>query len=544
MTVSACAVKCKLINDKECCWSGCLLKLNNKICAVTTIASVAFMLPCKFLNFALAQRFRNLSSFLLDVSICVQHDVKSEALVSYCGTPVAAWKSYRLANSLREVKFSSDLLANENQSVLADNPRCCSAHEDDGLLSWFVLFEVDNWGNHEVIIPKINEINQGMTIWTYSFPFGDTENAVFYNCASKGIVSNIINRTFLLIDACCLPGSQGAGVFTTNSNLIGIIICPLELKTGQLAGLTVVCAWSEVQKSLAEQTSANKSIGFSALVSNVLRKNDDFTNASCQAEVVCLRHSWGWGSGVVVAIDTSCSSSKFYVVTCRHVVAPARNELVQTDLFCGSKFYTSLSGKVLYTTAKDTWLDFAVLEVPCSNVLAVKLYDKMKPCLVKNGSISLLKHEANYNIGTSVFAKGHCLFGNGATMPTVTKGIISNVIYVQRYKNLIGHNPILLHSNCTILNGASGGGLFCSSRWYFYGLIVNNVKQLFNDDQHVLYQKINFILPASVFMPSVGSYILRKKDFSVLNILTADDQLKKQWFLEQDQSSSFTTSKL
>jgi len=540
MALSSCAVKCHLVNDKDCCWSGCIVKLNNQVCVVTTIAPITVLLPCKQLNFAVAKRFDNISSFLLDVSIFVKHSVKSETLTKYSGSPVIVWKSYKLASSLREVKFSSDLLANKNQSNLPNVPTCCSTHEDDDLLSWFILFSLDNWTIFDLPKPRPCKISQGMIIWAHSFPFGDINNTAFHNCASKGIISNIINDVFVVVDACILPGSQGAGIYASNSNLIGIVICPLELKTGQLAGLTVVCSWTEVKKALTEQASAFKTPGTSRLVLNIFEADlvGDFCNS---VEVACLSHSQGWGSGVVVAINASHHSSKCYIATCRHVVEPAKSKTIQARLFCGYKYAIKLSAKVVYSSPKGSWLDFALLEVPCDFEVASKLNGQMKNCTFEKDSQRFLKYAKVYKIGSSVFAKGHCLFESGVNAPTVTNGIISNILYAKRHEN---QNPVMVHSNCTILDGASGGGLFSNIDWCFYGLVVNNVKQLCDNDKHVLFQKINFVLPASIFMPSVMSYVLKNTRFSTFDKLSSDEILQKQWLLEHDQSASFTNSKL
>ena len=544
MAESACAVKCYLTNDKECCWSGCLLKLNNQASVVTTLAHIAFTLPCKQLRFAAARRFGTISSFLLNVDIYVKHKAKSEKVKKYSGTTIAVWKSYKLASSLREVKFTSDLLANENQSNFPDAPNCCSAHRDDSLLSWFILFSIENWGDHDVFVPHPYQISQGMTVWTYSYPFGDIDHAAFHNCASKGIISNIINDALLVVDASTLPGSHGAGVYTSNSKLIGIVICPLELKTGQMTGLTVVCCWKEVKKALMDQTNFFKSpVGGSRLISNIRSEINGLNGFCFSVEVVCLRHSRGWGSGVIVAVDASKKGSKFYIATCRHVVEPAKTNIIQTRLFCGSKYAVKLSSKVVYCSPKISWLDFALLEATCAHEITYKLNERLKHTTFEKDSLRFLKYASAYDIGTSVFAKGHCLFDSGSISPTVTSGIISNVLYAKRLVSMLGQGPVLIHSNCTVLDGASGGGIFSNDNWCFYGLVVNNVKELYDDDKHVLYQKINFVLPASVFMPSVISYILRTLPFSVLDRVATDEELKTQWLLQHNQSC-FAKSKL
>ena len=527
--VNACLIKAKLINDKECTWNGCLFEHDNKACVITTAVSIAMLLPCKHLKLIVSKRFKNLSSYVLDVQIGIKPEARSEKLVLFNAIIMAAWKSYKFARTLRQVKFSSEFIAGQNQSQFSDSSFCCYLHQDDDLLSWFVMLDVENF---KISFPWLSvnaetTLHQGMEVCSFSYPFGDDYHPSFHNCISKGIISNQINDNFLLIDACCLPGSHGAVVVTSENEMVGFVICPLELKNGQLTGMTIVCSWKEVYGSYLEQHCFEKLAGNSVLSVNKLGDNH-----SKGVEVVCLQHGRGWGSGVAVGINKDLHRSSLFVATCCHVVAPAANRRLQATLFCGTKNQVILEAKVIYSTVKDSWLDFALLEIPCKASIASKLIGQMQDCLVEKGTLSYLRYPSKYTAGTALFAKGHCLFENSCMLPTITNGVLSQALYAERYADVLNHSPVLLHTNCIVLDGASGGGVFSGDQQCFYGLIVNNVKQLFDDQKHVLYPKINFVLPSGVFMPFVVSFLLKNSSFAVLDDLALDKQLKQHWLLQ------------
>ena len=558
MELQTCAVKCKIINDKECFWNGCIFQKKNKQFMISTIGPILMMIPCKNLVQVVKENGRNLPNFLLDLLIGIQPDAATQKRKKYRSQFIFAWRSYRFAANLEKIQFSSALLSSDTSSKEFKNMTCCDLHSDDSILSWFGLFSInfpkigvsklsfcnELFGLFSINFPKIgaskspfcNELKPGLDIWTSSYPFAHFEHPAFSNCISKGIVSNVIGDCLLLIDACCLPGSHGAGVYLENSALAGIIICPIEVKNRQLAGITVVCSLKEVLQSLMEQHHAARNIFDSTLFVNPTVKCQ--SDRRYAVEVVYLRHGTGWGSGVVAAMDKTPNYQRILIATCRHVVAPARNKLAQANFFCGSEEQLSIPARIVYTSPENSWFDFALLEVHCGEKFMSKLCDQMDHYLHDLEYVSIINYARKCYQGLPIFAKGHCIFGTGDVAPTVTKGVVSSVVFAQN------DLPVLLHSNCTVLPGASGGGLF-STEMCFYGLIVNNIKQCFEDEKHVLYPKVNFALPAAAFMSAVVSYAFGNSNFDQLDELAKDDCIQSQWNVQSENcSGKFVSSKL
>ena len=524
-------IKCKLINDKNCTWNCCMIQNGSQRYVVTTIAMILLSLPCKNLKNTFSKNLRDLSSLLLDVTVWIQ---SSNNKISAEFT--TAWQSKRFNQIIKKVRFSSEMLSNDNGKNSNEAMACCDLHNNDELLSWFGVFSVENFNlSHWTLPNSFVNLYQGMTVWTNSFPFGDSNYEAFYNCISKGILCNIIDDVFLLIDACCLPGSQGAWVYGKNFKPLGVVIWPLELKTGQLAGMSIVCSWKEVFSSFMIQSTPLRL----TLVNKIALEKSKIDASSKEIEVVSLRHSNGWGSGVVVMLDEL--SKKIYIATCRHVVEPANNQVLCANFFCGTRMHRTTYAKVVYSSMKKSWLDFALLEVNCDCTLFSDVLQKMQNFCIKSDQIYILNYARNYQRGKSIISKGYCLFDSTAITPTITKGILSSMVFAKNNALVPKNSPILLHSNCTVLDGISGGGIFSAHDWVFYGLVVNNIKEHFDDQKCILYQNINFVLPAAVFMPTVLSYRTNKSDFSVLNRMSFDVGFQKAWLVP---THSFCVSKL
>nr|XP_018667509.1 peroxisomal leader peptide-processing protease-like [Ciona intestinalis] len=387
-----------------------------------------------------------------------------------------------------------------------------------------------------------------MEVTTTSFPFGAETLGTFGGCVSTGIICNVVEDQLMIIDARVLPGSEGGAVISVNQDVVGIIVSPLVLKTGQLSGLSLVCEINEVLKSFRDVCYKNTLNSGVQFFHKTLSKGElcaeEKSGKINSAGVVVLENNKGWGSGVVVAINYKLKdNASIIIATCRHVVQPVADWGVRVQ-FCSGKNQVKRNGTIIYKS-KVSWLDFALVKVDCDVTFSQRLIQDISNFIKISHTCFVLKYETNYFKGVDVYATGHCLLEHHKNGPTITHGILSNVLYLPQNAFNTFSKAVMLQTTCIVHDGASGGAVFSKLDNKLLGLIVNNVKEVFTEERFTLYPDVNFILPAVLFMPLLCKYLLGKMNvFENLDILSESKEIQNVWFLGNSDENQKIASKL
>ncbi|XP_018667509.2 peroxisomal leader peptide-processing protease-like [Ciona intestinalis] len=459
--------------------------------------------------------------------------------------PLLAWNASKFEEVLDRILASANV-----PYAGKDDITCCTVHKDNTFLSWFLLLEVKH--TNLVAQPKykfgrsLRSVYQGMEVSTTSFPFGAETLGTFGGCVSTGIICNVVEDKLMIIDARVLPGSEGGAVISLNEEFIGIIVSPLVLKTGQLSGLSLVCEINEVLNSFQDVCNKNTVNSGVQFFHKTLGKRElclEEKSGKINSGVVVLENNKGWGSGVVVAITYHNDNASIVIATCRHVVQPVADWGVRVQFYSG-KNQVKRNGTVIYKS-KVSWLDFALVKVDCDVTFSKHLIQDMNNLIKISDKCFVLKYETNYSKGVDVYATGHCLLEHHKNGPTITHGVLSNVLYLPQNAFNTFSKAVMLQTTCIVHDGASGGAVFSKLDNKLLGLIVNNVKEVFTEDRFTLYPDVNFILPAVLFMPLLCKYLLGKMNaFEYLDDLSESKEIQNVWFLGNSDENQKIASKL
>ena len=154
---------------------------------------------------------------------------KNPDLSSHVGSVVSVFKLDRFENVLKQltpqsdwkfIDMSDDDKSNNNMSLKEKHDAEVIALR---LLPYCILIKVDNWvpykSNLSVRSPMHCHI--GETAEICATPFGNLFPNVLVNSHSRGVISNLAgkNRSLILTDARCIPGSEGGPLYTfVNTN--------------------------------------------------------------------------------------------------------------------------------------------------------------------------------------------------------------------------------------------------------------------------------------------------------------------------------------
>lgn len=89
------------------------------------------------------------------------------------------------------------------------------------LLPTFVLLRIDDWRNDiekDLRISPFQLIKEGLEVYSVATPFANLSPGVFLNSVSRGIICKVTgkNKSILLTDARCVPGTEGGPLFNRN----------------------------------------------------------------------------------------------------------------------------------------------------------------------------------------------------------------------------------------------------------------------------------------------------------------------------------------
>ena len=512
-------------------WSGIIVGKCNEYYVLTQFSPFT-----KFMSCEMATGFQNKASHaFINPDEVMANCTVSNGYFTHQVMPVFAWKSMKFCESVKKLLSSMNLVGEKNDTY---EKKCCDAHYSLDFLAWFLIFHVQETETlhmpASITLHHALEVHQGMTVWCNSYPFGHTASVIFRGCISRGIVCNHINDVILLTDACCLPGSEGGVLCTADGLMVGMVVTPLVLKSGELTGLSIACSASELKASLlkSEVMPNGTYTLFKSCNLDLLTENCPSQNPYAGENVVVLRHMKGWGSGVVVAINVRSKCSDVYVATCSHVVTATKRSSLFVKM---SNDYTHgqfIKAKILYISKKE-WFDFALIKIVVNRKTATNILLHLQGCLQQiKDDIHVAKYVESYEKGSNVLAVGHCLFENLDIPPTATCGVLSNVAFAEGESQV---NAVLLYSSCIVHDGCSGGALILDAyKPSLLGLIVNNVKETQSGSQQILYPQISFGLPAALFMPSIVDYLCNSHmgAFDALDNIACTKQYADLWKMD------------
>ncbi|XP_026569323.1 peroxisomal leader peptide-processing protease [Pseudonaja textilis] len=360
-----------------------------------------------------------------------------------------------------------------------------SEHEDWRALHWFALLRIlepaDSLGASWVSCVPAGSLKKGDTVFTCGSPFGSLCPEIFMNTLSKGIVSNLAgaSNALVLIDARCLPGTEGGSVFVLSgmgAHLVGIIVAPLCWKSTEWVGLTLVCAVDSILESVAGVLSGSR--GFlkpSLLPTELVTKSPaavvlrNGLDRHLLDAVVLVECGPTWGSGVMM--------NSRLLLTCRHVVGGASN--VRIRFLTSPNRDSVVKGNVVFATKDSSPYDVALVEL-------------------EEGLSTLpdLPLASTFHPGEDVSIVSFGVFGQ-ACGPSVTSGILSAVITVE-------DKPVMLQATSAVHGGSSGGALFGTHSGKLLGIVASNTR---DNSAGVTYPHLNFSIPVTVLRSAILEYI-------------------------------------
>ncbi|XP_068927549.1 peroxisomal leader peptide-processing protease [Petaurus breviceps papuanus] len=396
--------------------------------------------------------------------------------------------------------------AAEQWRFAGGGPESPEAEADEGpllaALGWFALLSVEGRAEAprglRLSVAAAASLPKGAPLLACGSPFGAFCPDIFLNSLSRGVLSNAAGP-LLLTDARCLPGTEGAGVFSADGALVALVVAPLCWRAREWVGLSLLCAADALLRAAAHAMGQLGRPADARLLAELLPTDGGEVaaplpepGAACLAAVL-IECGSVWGSGVALAPRL--------VLTCRHV-APreAKRVLVRPTAPKSSPVW----GKVVFATQDTSPYDVAV----------VKLEENLK-------GIPFPVLASHFHEGEDVQVVGFGAFGQTCG-PSVTSGILSAVVEV-------GDVPVMLQTTCAVHGGSSGGPLFTSSG-ELLGIVTSNTR---DNSTGATYPHLNFSIPITVLEPALDQY-RRTGDLHHLKELDwPGEQVRVVWRLQR-----------
>lgn len=445
------------------------------------------------------------------------------------GRLLGVWSCYNLAESLTNIfkggdgwSFQGDLQDGEESdtcgsegSRLGVSKTKRESHYDDiTWLSSFALVKADEVMCGESSSPMFGilpttGLYPGSPVAVFGTPFGSLCPSALVNSYTGGVVTNVTGKrnAVILTDARCLPGTEGAAVFSEpqqnrKPQVIGLVVAPMCFKTNQWVGLSVACSISEILQSMYAQLHYTKDY------LNQIRFQEGSAGHTLDCHnfldsVRLVKVGSSWGSGVIVG------SKHKLLLTCRHVVRDAITNNRSVSVRVDRKNNSWCRAKVIFATSLESMIDFAVIQL-------TNHYDHLGPLIE-------IPIAANTYEGEPLFAVGFPLFGPETCLgASVTSGHVSKVI---RYKG----QAVMLQTSCGVHPGSSGGALVSQTTGKLVGIMANNCR---DDTNKVTIPHLNFSIPASIFLKPLRRY-LHTNDVQYLKVMNIHDKaVESLWKLQ------------
>ena len=225
------------------------------------------------------------------------------------------------------------------------------------------------------------------------------------------------------------------------------------------------------------------------------------------SSVVLVEAERSWGSGIII------DAAEGLVMTCSHVIRRTNEQFVcpsksnsgtnasnsvsvtpKVKIRTGSSDFAWYDARILFATKPEFPLDFALLKVE-NKTNAQKLSREMSNQdadsnpYMPNVSKSRIHESFAPTKGEPVIVVGHAMFGgNLALGPSVTLGVLSNVVHVE------GHT-VMLQTSSAVHCGASGGAVVSAQTGELLGLVTCNTKDA---SSSASFPHINFAIPVNL----------------------------------------------
>ncbi|KAG9439202.1 hypothetical protein H6P81_019367 [Aristolochia fimbriata] len=374
-------------------------------------------------------------------------------------------------------------------------------------------------------LPQINvssPAKRGDLLLVMGSPFGILSPVHFFNSVSAGAVANCCpfgssDSAVLMADVRCLPGMEGAPVFSRHASLVGILTWPIRQRASGaeiqlvITWCAIVDAWRTHLQKDPLKTQVNLNHPPSAL---------KFERALPSIVLVTVGES-AWASGIIL-------NKSGLILTNAHLLEPWR---FSKTLSGGDEFKFPLSipleNRIDYNEGKDKHTRFPIdLGYRGYKRIRVRL-DHVEPpswcnaraVYVSKGplDVALLQLEnvpvevlpINTELGcplpgSNVHVIGHGLFGPRADLrPSVSSGVVAKVVAIKRPVNHYeldsttkGEFPVMLETTAAVHPGVSGGAVV-DSDGHLVGLVTSNARH----GGGTLIPHLNFSIPCASLQP-------------------------------------------
>jgi len=357
---------------------------------------------------------------------------------------------------------------------------------------------------------RVTAQHRGQPLRVIASAFGLVSPAVFRNCVTKGILSNVVGKddALLLTDARCLAGSEGAMVLSDDGRLVGMVLPPVPRQDATLIELGLALSLHAFWTALGLPpipALGDEGALLSPSPAVHLATAPAFPSRASEA-VALVQVGGSWGSGVLVSADG-------LVVTCAHVVRPAMEEPP------GGGGGALVQRKPVLASFKASLAD--PLQQPCRVLfcgtgpvdLALLRVDSVPR------DVRWAEPREDASAGEDVVAVGHAIFepsGPAGRSCTMCRGTLAKAV------ELDGLGVVMLQTSAMVFRGHSGG-MLADAAGRLLGVISCNAR---HSDGSII-PEINLAIPWSVVkgLVSLDAAALRKID-------APDARLKALWALE------------
>eukprot|EP01083_Nonionella_stella_P068272 181175_1 len=189
----------------------------------------------------------------------------------------------------------------------------------------------NNLINRNMRIGCSRNVQRGDPIICIASPYGLLSPDVLHNSVSRGCISNIVygnhSKTrsicgpdMFLVDARCLPGSEGGAVFDQYGELIGMISLPLRHSDGYPVEFTTVISIEAVIR-WTRKIEAQSQLSTQMSIRSISDKSQPILENSSKS-LALVEVNTMWCSGIVISSDG-------YIVTNEHVLRSAYTKLTE-----------------------------------------------------------------------------------------------------------------------------------------------------------------------------------------------------------------------
>ncbi|XP_068654483.1 glyoxysomal processing protease, glyoxysomal isoform X2 [Aristolochia californica] len=374
-------------------------------------------------------------------------------------------------------------------------------------------------------LPLVNvssPAKRGDLLLVMGSPFGVLSPVHFFNSVSAGAVANCCpldssESAVLMADVRCLPGMEGAPVFSKHASLVGILTWPIRQRAGG-AEIQLVITWNAIED--AWRTYLQKDPLKSQVNLNHSPSPLAFEKALPSIVLVTVGDS-AWASGIIL-------NKRGLILTNAHLLEPWRFGKTLSGID-ESAIPLSIPSEnpIYYHEGKDNHSRHPI-------DLGYRGYTRIRIRLDHVEPPSWCNARAVYvSKGSNVHVIGHGLFGPRADLqPSVSSGVVAKVVVMQRPvdhydldSTIEGRFPAMLETTAAVHPGVSGGAVV-DSDGHLIGLVTSNARH----GRGTLIPHLNFSIPCAALQPIFK--FSETSDESFLHVMDKpDESLSAVWAL-------------